>query len=284
MVAKLLQAFKLGACGSCRQFLQTLKYRLVGVVGKLLGMGDLLHKFKCLWVIALLGIFKIFEQRFFYGFKFKVFAWILVRALEFGALFIVLNLEQCLNSCFKFRALNFGLVSSKSLNFCHTELCIAKWSISKSLSYWQSPCHTERSEVSINLKCEFAPLRRGFFALNLECILNFYGFFARFTHSKWQKFPNSPKFSQNKNKVWIFRYAQNDNALPFLQVDFSPFLQKAQNDNALVILTFLLSYWAQRSIHKIKACLKFCGFFAFFYKRLKMTNSPKNSVKNKDKV
>ena len=25
-------------------------------------------------------------------------------------------------------------------------------------------CHTERSEVSINLKCKFAPLRYGFFA------------------------------------------------------------------------------------------------------------------------
>ena len=33
-------------------------------------------------------------------------------------------------------------------------------------------CHTERSEVSTNLKCKITPLRRGFF--------------ARFTHSKWQ--------------------------------------------------------------------------------------------------
>ena len=32
----------------------------------------------------------------------------LERAVEFGALFIVLNLEQCLNSYFKFRVLNFG--------------------------------------------------------------------------------------------------------------------------------------------------------------------------------
>ena len=38
--------------------------------------------------------------------------------------------------------------------------CLSYWWI---LSYRQSPCHTERSEVSINLRCEFAYLKRGFF-------------------------------------------------------------------------------------------------------------------------
>ena len=55
-----------------------------------------------------------------------------------------------------------------------------------SLSYFAISCHFElslESEVSINLKCDFSALRY---------ILN----------------------------SWIFRYAQNDNALPFLQVDF----------------------------------------------------------------
>ena len=32
----------------------------------------------------------------------------------------------------------------------------------------------------------------------------------------------------------------------------------------------VLSYWAQRSIHKFEVYLKFCGFFAF-YRKLKMT-------------
>ena len=35
-----------------------------------------------------------------------------------------------------------------------------------------NPCHTERSEVSIKSKREFAYLRRGFFTLNLKCVLN----------------------------------------------------------------------------------------------------------------
>ena len=98
-------------------------------------------------------------------------------------------------------------------------------------SYFIISCHTERSEVSINSKH----------------ILNFFGFFARFTHSKWQRLaPCNP---------------------------LGRFLAKAQNDKGFVILTFLsyqtlfVSYWAQRSIHEFKACLKFCGFFA----TLKMT-------------
>ena len=33
-------------------------------------------------------------------------------------------------------------------------------------------CHTERSEVSTNLKREFVLLKRGFFILNLKCVLN----------------------------------------------------------------------------------------------------------------
>ena len=43
-------------------------------------------------------------------------------------------------------------------------------------SQWQIPCHTERSEVSINLKCEFAYLKRRFFALNLKYVLNLWIF------------------------------------------------------------------------------------------------------------
>ena len=38
--------------------------------------------------------------------------------------------------------------------------------------YFAISCHTERSEVSINSKCGFAYLRRGFFILNLRCVLN----------------------------------------------------------------------------------------------------------------
>ena len=62
-------------------------------------------------------------------------------------------------------------------------------------------CHTERSEVSINSKYGFAYLKRGFFTLNLKCVLN------------------SVDISLSLNMtIWIFR-----------------FLAKAQNDKILVI-------------------------------------------------
>ena len=44
------------------------------------------------------------------------------------------------------------------------------------------------------------------------------------------------------------------------------FLSKAQNDKILVILTFLLSYWAQRSIHKIK--VQSCALKAWIFRFL----------------
>ena len=93
------------------------------------------------------------------------------------------------------------------------------FSLSSESSKWQSPCHTdlfchtERSEVSINLKRGFAYLRRGFFARftplkmtmplsywaqrsihtkNGEWIAEFMDFSLR---SKWQ---NPPSFSNSK--------------------------------------------------------------------------------------
>ena len=40
------------------------------------------------------------------------------------------------------------------------------------------------------------------------------------------------------------------------------FRKKAKYLKMLAILTFLLSYWAKRSIHKFKAYPKFFGYFA----------------------
>ena len=69
----------------------------------------------------------------------------------------------------------------------------------------QTPCKLlvilSDSEVSTNLKCEFAPLKREFFTLNLKYVLN------------------SVDISLSLNMtIWIFR-----------------FLSKAQNDKILVI-------------------------------------------------
>ena len=57
-----------------------------------------------------------------------------------------------------------------------TRVCLLCWVI---LS-----CHTERSEVSINLKCKFAPLRRGFFCCGLRLASRSV---ALCESSKWQE-------------------------------------------------------------------------------------------------
>ena len=55
------------------------------------------------------------------------------------------------------------------------------------------------SEVSINSKRKFVPLKRGFFILNLKCVLN------------------SVDISLTLNMtIWIFRYAQNDKTFVIL--------------------------------------------------------------------
>ena len=62
-------------------------------------------------------------------------------------------------------------------SLCHTELCVAKWSISKSLSYRLALSYWVKRSIH-KFKVQICILKRGFFALNLKCILNFYGFFA----------------------------------------------------------------------------------------------------------
>ena len=59
--------------------------------------------------------------------------------------------------CLSYRTLfcHTGL-SCHTCKFCHINLFF---------SLAQIPCHTERSEVSINLERKFTPLRRGFFAI-----------------------------------------------------------------------------------------------------------------------
>ena len=100
----------------------------------------------------------------------------------------------------------------------------------------RATCHTEQSEVSTNSKCKFTPLRRGFFTLNLKCVLN------------------SVDISLSLNMtIWIFRFlakAQNDNS----GVDFS-LVSLAQNDSSVDFLLRL------RLVSRLVA----------FYKRLKMT-------------
>ena len=70
--------------------------------------------------------------------------------------------------------------------------------------YALKSCHTERSEVSINSKRKFTHLKRGFFTLNLKCVLN------------------SVDISLTLNMtIWIFRFvlthsAQNDKILVIL--------------------------------------------------------------------
>ena len=66
--------------------------------------------------------------------------------------------------------------------------------------YFAISCHTERSEVSINLKREFAYLRRGFFILNLKCVLKLWIFRFVLTHS-----------AQNDKRCGYFANAQYDN-------------------------------------------------------------------------
>ena len=72
---------------------------------------------------------------------------------------------------------------------CHTE-ALAKVSI---LLYWLICCHTERSEVS----------------KKLECVSNFFGFFAFCESSKWQKwiFDLICALWVDEN-VWEFRLLQ----------------------------------------------------------------------------
>ena len=53
---------------------------------------------------------------------------------------------------------------------------LSYWFVS---SYWLLCCHTERSEVSTNSKCDFSALRH---------ILNFFGFFAFYRKLKMTKF------------------------------------------------------------------------------------------------
>ena len=66
----------------------------------------------------------------------------------------------------------------------------------KFLSYWFVSsyclicCHTERSEVSTNLKCEFIYLKRGFFILNSKRALNSMDFSLS---AKAQNDKNKPK-------------------------------------------------------------------------------------------
>ncbi len=79
--------------------------------------------------------------------------------------------------------------------------------------YFAISCHTERSEVSINLKREFAYLRRGFFILNLKRALNSLDF-------------SLVSLSQNDKRCGYFANAQYDKCLRF-----SPFT-KAQNDKS----------------------------------------------------
>ena len=74
-------------------------------------------------------------------------------------------------------------------------------------SKWQNPCHTERSEVSINLKREFAYLRRGYFALNLKYVLNFVDISLTLNMT-----------------IWIFRSFYSLKMTS--DVDFSPFYKR----------------------------------------------------------
>jgi len=86
------------------------------------------------------------------------------------------------------------------------------------LSYRQTPCHTERSEVSTNLKCEFAFLR----------CLKFFGFFAtlKMTRFLWQMFEIFCYDCALQVAVSPVLLAQNDSS-----VDFSPFCKRLKMTN-----------------------------------------------------
>ena len=115
--------------------------------------------------------------------------------------------------------------------FCHTLLFFVI--LCYFYLYFVISCHTElsqESEVSIKSKRKFAPLRRGFFTLNLECILN------------------SVDISLTLNMtIWIFCFVQRLNMTIWI---FCSFLS--------LKMTKPLSYWAFAEV-SIKSK---CGFFA----------------------
>ena len=89
--------------------------------------------------------------------------------LSFLEAFIALLNTKCLNGICGFFAVAVPCkppsryAQNDKINLCHTYK-----SCHTDLPYrFVFPCHTERSEVSINLKCKFKPLKRGFSLISL---------------------------------------------------------------------------------------------------------------------
>ena len=144
------------------------------------------------------------------------------------------------------------------------------------LSYRQTPCHTERSEVSTNLKCEFAFLR----------CLKFFGFFAtlKMTRFLWQMFEIFCYDCALQVAVSPVLLAQNDSS-----VDFSPFCKRLKMTNQVffslrfapckLLGRFALTHSAQNDkilqkywneiCKKIKKNHKFSFKIQYFCKNLK---------------
>ena len=116
----------------------------------------------------------------FDGFKFSLK--IYLSSLQ-GFLQALLNLAVIANKknaskfCHKnsSKPLNFAIL----IYFCHTELS-QESEVSQNTCHTDLSCHTERSEVSINSKCDFSALRRVLNSVNFSLTLKMtkYAFFV----------------------------------------------------------------------------------------------------------